>query len=30
METAALPLRISLTLDGVHATVVVRVAGSPR
>jgi len=30
MVTAALPLRISLTLDQVHTTVVVRVAGSPR
>jgi len=30
MVTAALPLRISLTLDQVHATVVDRVAGNPR
>jgi hypothetical protein len=30
METAALPLRISLTLDQVHATVVVSVLDSVR
>jgi hypothetical protein len=29
METASLPLRISLTLDGVHAAVAVRVVGNP-